>query len=99
MLTVTRAGQTASDVISGKSPLAKHTEFRSFAILNVACNSLSESAKAIGMLDPQCMPATCEYEVLNMDAIHSAFPEQHLHRLPREGVSCLHCSSVWTRQV
>lgn len=73
------AGQTASDVISGKSPLAKHTEFRSFAILNVACNSLSESAKAIGMLDPQCMPATCEHEDLSMDAVHSAFPEQHLH--------------------
>ena len=73
------AGQTASDVISGKSPLAKHTEFRSFATLNVACNSLSESAKAIGILDPQCMPATCEHEDLSMDVVHSAFHEQHLH--------------------
>lgn len=52
------AGTTASDVISGKSPLAKHTEFRSFATLNVACNSLSESAKAIGSLDMQSMPLT-----------------------------------------
>ena len=43
-------------MISGKIDLAKHTEFRSFATLNVACNSLSESARAIGSLEEQCMP-------------------------------------------
>jgi hypothetical protein len=57
------AGTTASDVISGKSPLAKHTEFRSFAILNVACNSLSESARAIGGLDMQRLPLTGSKEL------------------------------------
>ncbi len=45
-------------MISGKSDLAKHTEFRSFATLNVACNSLSESARAIGSLEEQSMPLT-----------------------------------------
>ena len=59
-----RAGHTASDVISGQSHLAEHTEFRSFAILNVAYNSLSESAKAVGMLDLQCMPATRKHKHL-----------------------------------
>ena len=45
-------------MIAGKSELTKHTEFRSFATLNVACSSLSEAALAIGGLEKHSMPLT-----------------------------------------
>ena len=45
-------------MIAGESELAKHTEFRSFATLNVACSSLSEAAIAIGSMEKHSMPLT-----------------------------------------